>query len=537
MLGISNATSNRVIEMGTDPRNLGRWCWCLLQGKEHMLLVCTVYRSCGTRGATTSYSQQKRNLMLSGIIECPRSQFWIDLKSEIVKWHSLGHHIVVGGDFNEHVGDSFMTNYFGEFGMKEAIINKWGSPSPNTYTKGTVPIDGVFCTHSLEIKAAGYTSVFFGLMTDHRLLWIDVSLESAFGTNSNLFQQAKARKLQLDQPNVVAQYLGQRLNLMTKNQLLQRTNALYTKVLAGAKGLSIVLELERLDRLRTSDMITAEHRCRKIKAGAVAWSPTLRKSIVVQRYLNLVISSHRHGSGINARTLKKAFLNSELLTAIFTLESAIELLKAEKITYKTVKVNAEARRASFLDQLAEDKAMEVGRDSHNILKQLQQREQQRSLARQLHRIKGSVKRGLNELQVLQEGQWVTVTDKLAIEQECIVEGKKRFVQANNTPCLSTDQVKLLGWTANTAASSSILRGIVPTALHSDIKHIASYLQQTKSVTERPVIDSIMTTEQYVSGWAKAKERTSSGTSGLHFGHFKAKSTMPETLDIDVDCSK
>ena len=160
MLGTTNLTSNRVIEMGTDPRNLGRWCWCLLQGKEHMLLVCTVYRSCGTRGATTSYSQQKRNLMLAGITECPRSQFWNDLKSEIIKWHSLGHHIVVGGDFNEHVEDSFTTNFFGTFGMKEAIIHKWGSPSPNTYIDGTVPIDGVFCTHSLDIKAAGYTPVF-----------------------------------------------------------------------------------------------------------------------------------------------------------------------------------------------------------------------------------------------------------------------------------------------------------------------------------------------------------------------------------------
>ena len=44
---------------------------------------------------------------------------------------------------------------------------------------------------------------------------------------------------------------------------------------------------------------------------------------------------------------------------------------------------------------------------------------------------------------------------------------------------------------------------------------------------------LLTEAQYVSGWAKAKERTSSGTSGLHFGHFKANSTLDETLDIDL----
>ena len=43
----------------------------------------------------------------------------------------------------------------------------------------------------------------------------------------------------------------------------------------------------------------------------------------------------------------------------------------------------------------------------------------------------------------------------------------------------------------------------------------------------------MTKEQYFRGWTKAKERTSSGTSGLHFGHFKANISCQETLDIDL----
>ena len=267
MLGTINQASNRVIEMGTDERNLGRWCWCLLQGKDHMMVVCTVYRSCSTRGATTSYSQQKGVLLRSGITNCPRAQFWEDLAGDIRRWNDMGHHIVVGGDFNDSIADTTTTNFFSSLGMRESILHKWGSSAPNTYRDGTVPIDGIFCTTSLEITAAGYTPVFWGLKTDHRLIWIDISLESAFGANSNVFQSPAARKLQLDQPNVVDQYLGQRIYLMTKNQLDIRTADLYKKVFAGQKGLSIILELEKLDRLRTIDMITAEQRCRKIKAG------------------------------------------------------------------------------------------------------------------------------------------------------------------------------------------------------------------------------------------------------------------------------
>lgn len=35
----------------------------------------------------------------------------------------------------------------------------------------------------------------------------------------------------------------------------------------------------------------------------------------------------------------------------------------------------------------------------------------------------------------------------------MTEGKKQFEQARNTACLSKEQISLLGWTANTTASS------------------------------------------------------------------------------------
>ena len=532
MLGTINHASNRVIEMGTDSRSLGRWCWCLLQGKDNMLLVCTVYRSCGgSRGATTSYSQQKGVLMRAGITNCPRAQFWEDLAEEIKQWNDMGHHIVIGGDFNDPITATSVKTFFANFGMREAILHKLGPVAPNTYRDGTVPIDGIFCTASLEITAAGYTPIFWGMATDHRLIWIDISLESAFGKNSNVFQPPSARKLQLDQPNIVDQYLGHRIQLMKKNQLEERTNALYEKVFSGQKGLAIILELEKLDRLRTSDMLVAESRCRKIKTGGVAWSPILQKSVEILRYLRLVLSSFK--TNINKRTLYKAYQSTTLDTKVHTVERAVELLQAEKATYKAVKLGATAVRKSFLDQLAEQKAAESGLEASTVLKQLQLRENQRNLARQLHRIKGTTKRGLNVMEVLQEDEWKMVTEKTAIEMECLREGKKRFSQAINTPSLTKDQIDLLGWTANTEASTQILQGTIPITLHQDLVHIAAYLQQPATVSERPMIESIMTPEQYAAGWAKARERTASGISGLHFGHFKANSRLQATLDIDV----
>ena len=112
---------------------------------------------------------------------------------------------------------------------------------------------------------------------------------------------------------------------MSKNQLHERTIALHSKVTAREQGLAIILELEKLDRIRTSDMLTAETRCQKIKAGEVAWSPALQKSIDILRYLRLVISRHRISSRINSRTIWKAFIKTTLTTEVFNLENAIAL--------------------------------------------------------------------------------------------------------------------------------------------------------------------------------------------------------------------
>ena len=39
LLGVVNQTSHRIVDMGHDNRNLGRWCWVLLQGTATNLLL------------------------------------------------------------------------------------------------------------------------------------------------------------------------------------------------------------------------------------------------------------------------------------------------------------------------------------------------------------------------------------------------------------------------------------------------------------------------------------------------------------------
>ena len=532
LLGIFNDHSHRVIEIGFDKRNLGRWCWTLLQGaNDSQLIVVSVYRPCQTMGATTIYSQQRRLLQQTGISICPRIQFWNDLRVELQEWTDQGYNIVIGGDFNQPVGEHSIKEFFQDFGMRESITTIHTSTAPGTHKKGSTPIDGIFCTASLTIKACGYTPVKWGIFTDHRLIWVDICAVSALGHNAPRFISPKARKLQVDNPDIAYRYLCHRLQLMSKNKLFERTQALYDKVVGGARDINTIIELEKLDTIRTSNMLEAEQRCRKIKAGNVAWSPIFQDSINLIRYLRVLIRKLK-GHDIHSRTLYKLHQRLKSPCLVNTLVEAEAKLMEELSNYRSIKTEAVSKRQSFLENLAITKADKSGVDYDIMLKQLKLREYQRSLARQLKRLKGSFMQGLNEIEETHDDSTIFLRDKAKIEKACATEGKRRFTQATSSPSLLPSQIDLLGWTADTDAADSILRGEIPEELHEDLAHIVSFLQKPPNILHEPEINCLMSIKEFAHGWKRSKEHTSSGMSGLHFGHFKADLEHEKTLQIN-----
>ena len=533
LLGTFNDYSHRVIEIGFDKRNLGRWCWTSLHGANNSrLLVVSVYRPCDTRGATTIYSQQRRLLLQSGISICPRIQFWNDLRVELQEWTEQGFNIVIGGDFNQPVKEHAIKEFFQEFGMRESITTIHTGPAPGTHKRGSTPIDGIFCTAALTIKACGYTPTNWGIFTDHRLIWVDICAVSALGHNAPRFISPKARKLQVDNPTITHRYLCQRLQLMTKNKLFERTQALYDKVINGARDIRILIELETLDTIRTANMLDAEQRCRKIKAGQVSWSPVFQESIYLIRYLRVLIRS-LSGYKIHSRTLYKLHKKLETKCDVNTLEAAKLKLDEELSNYRgSIKIEANSKRQAFLEGLASSKSDKAGIDYEMMLKQLKLREYQRSLAQQLKRLKGNFMQGLNEIEETRNGNTVFLRDKSDIEKACATEGKRRFTQASTSPSLIPTQIDLLGWTADSEAADSILQGKIPDGLHEDLAHMVAFLQTPATILIEPEIECLMSEAEFAQGWKRAREHTSSGMSGLHFGHFKADLEHEKTLQIN-----
>jgi hypothetical protein len=71
----------------------------------------------------------------------------------------------------------------------------------------------------------------------------------------------------------------------------------------------------------------------------------------------------------------------------------------------------------------------------------------------------------------------------------------------------------LGFLGNTEAGKNILRGVYEPPQGTPI--------YTQEILRQLQLQASMTTKEFQSGWKRMKEKTSSGISGLHFGHMKA----------------
>jgi exonuclease III len=94
-----NRIAFSMISLENDPRNLGRWTSMLFKGKEQKKcrMICA-YCPCISTGPTSTYALQTVGLARSNIMECPRKQFWEDLKTFIEQCTSNNEQIVLMGD-------------------------------------------------------------------------------------------------------------------------------------------------------------------------------------------------------------------------------------------------------------------------------------------------------------------------------------------------------------------------------------------------------------------------------------------------------
>ena len=141
-----------------------------------------------------------------------------NLEREIKIWIDNGEQLIIAGDFNDDVRTRPIQSMFEKYNLVDLILRHHGQFAPNTYSRGTCPIDGIFGTMGIDIQFGGYTAGTWGLLSDHRALWIDINTETLFGGFSAPLWKPKMRRLKLEDPKIVENFNKLRLKHLGTTQ-------------------------------------------------------------------------------------------------------------------------------------------------------------------------------------------------------------------------------------------------------------------------------------------------------------------------------
>ena len=137
-------------------------------------------------------------------------------------------------DANDHVGDESIKSAFEDIGLKEAILERHEEQHgyQATYSRGKDPIDGIFVSEQIQVEAAGYLP-FGDSPSDHRGLWIKMKEEELFGYTMDKIEAPQARRLTLEDPQVVQRWIDIYKEYILSHRIIHRAYQLQTAIDQG----------------------------------------------------------------------------------------------------------------------------------------------------------------------------------------------------------------------------------------------------------------------------------------------------------------
>jgi Exonuclease III len=227
LLMMMNRVAYGVMATEDDERGLGRWTSMLLNGKNQSKcrIICA-YCPCISNGVSSTYALQVVGLSKASLVECPRKQFWSDLKEYICCKQELGEKVIVMGDWNSEYDE--VVHWINELGLHDVIHSRHTStrPPPTCSRSRASPLDAIFVPETIPCWRGGYLS--FGFLDgDHRGLWCDLPIEYILGYNMQHPAHPKARRLKTEDPRVRNKYLSLLNTSLTKDGVYVRMQRLF----------------------------------------------------------------------------------------------------------------------------------------------------------------------------------------------------------------------------------------------------------------------------------------------------------------------
>ena len=511
--------SQFVRDTGTDSTGLGRWSWMKVEGRTSATRIICAYQPCITRkrSMSSTIAQQRRYWLLHGLRVCPRVKFREDLFNLLKQWRENGEKLILLMDANENLlsGPIERMLRHPDLDMEDVIRRRSNMDGPATFIRGQRQIDGAWATKDIEVAAAGFLPFNFGA-GDHRAIYVDVPLSSIIGSELHTITRPTARRLICNQEHVYSKYCD-----LLENYLLQHRVQEKLDFLASKQYLPISVRtaaLESIDTVVGEGMRMAEKRCRKLKMGAVPYSPELAKAGILIKLWSLVIR-HKEGKNINSKYIRRIAKQCDLSGVLScTMEIAKENHKAALKTYKKLKKDAHNLRRNFLNDRINSATSEKAKKEYT---QILMHEESRRCWRAINNSRGKKpQNGISAVTVKENDAWKQIDSKEEVEEAIMSNNSARFHLTGDTPLMQPDAVGKIGYLAEASTAHSVMEGKFRSddKLDDTTNHFLQFVSRREAL---PSIPAQITPDEFASYWNAAREKTASSMSGRHFGHYKA----------------
>jgi len=211
--------------------------------------------------------------------------------------------------------------------------------APQTFQRGSHPIDGIFVVPQLlEMAVGGNLSFSDAILSDHWAIWLDLHLPKLCPLHQDSYTKPHTRRLQCKDPRVVTRYNVVLVEILHKQNIplwLQHLDELL-------KGPVDVWwchhqELNAINNAVTEAKKGAENQCHKLICGKAQWCPWVTAAINKILFWKSMLKWELGGK-MGILILNTRACKAGLISVPFVGEYAISSLK-ENISkaYKTFK--------------------------------------------------------------------------------------------------------------------------------------------------------------------------------------------------------
>ena len=218
----------------------------------------------------------------------------------------MGDLIILCLDANEAVRQGDILRFTRQWNLLDAhyTTHPLLPPAPTCSKSTDLPIDGIWCSRALHIEAAGYAGFDDAPLfhTDHRFLWVDISLQTALQHPAPILPYHPPSRLSLVDPRVVKRYNRIVRAEYDRHNLPSKLFALQNRVYAFKPT-----DEDHLETLMTVDYSIrrlAQRRCRKLRMGCYQFSDVFKRHSQ-EVHLWTLLRKRRLGLRTSSKTIRR----------------------------------------------------------------------------------------------------------------------------------------------------------------------------------------------------------------------------------------